>query len=153
MLPVAAVRVLGVWRGEPGRQFLVERVGQVSDVAQRRRLSGTLRERVLLQAVLGDRPGSRDSALKDLVAWDQFVDHAEPVGPLAGPPSTASDDAVGGDWEGPGHVLPERAVPPMNADERSTMAGWLGFYRATPADECAGLDEVQARSAAVPQRP
>jgi uncharacterized damage-inducible protein DinB len=45
---------------------------------------------------------------------------------------------------------PERAVPPMNADERSTLAGWLDFYRATLIGKCDGLDEAQARTAAVP---
>jgi uncharacterized damage-inducible protein DinB len=42
---------------------------------------------------------------------------------------------------------PERAVPPMNADERSTLAGWLDFYRASLAGKCDGLDEQQARTA------
>lgn len=41
-------------------------------------------------------------------------------------------------------------MPPMNADERATLAGWLDFYRATLASKCAGLDEQQLRTASVP---
>jgi uncharacterized damage-inducible protein DinB len=37
----------------------------------------------------------------------------------------------------------------MNADERSTLAGWLDFYRATLIGKCDGLDEAQARIASV----
>jgi uncharacterized damage-inducible protein DinB len=43
---------------------------------------------------------------------------------------------------------PERAVPPMNADERATLAGWLDFYRASLAAKCDGLDDRQARTTA-----
>ena len=42
---------------------------------------------------------------------------------------------------------PERAVPPMNADERSTLTGWLDFYRASLAGKCDGVDDRQARTA------
>ncbi len=41
-------------------------------------------------------------------------------------------------------------MPPMNADERTTLESWLEFYRATLALKCAGLNEEQLRSASVP---
>ncbi|TPW90709.1 DinB family protein [Mycolicibacterium fortuitum] len=44
----------------------------------------------------------------------------------------------------------ERPVPPMNADERTTLESWLEFYRATLALKCEGLNEEQLRSASVP---
>ncbi|WP_076202579.1 DinB family protein [Mycolicibacterium fortuitum] len=44
----------------------------------------------------------------------------------------------------------ERPMPPMNADERTTLESWLEFYRATLALKCAGLNEEQLRSASVP---
>jgi len=44
----------------------------------------------------------------------------------------------------------DRPMPPLNADERATLAGWLEFYRATLADKCGGLDEWQLRTASVP---
>ncbi|NMO91383.1 DinB family protein [Actinomycetospora sp. TBRC 11914] len=47
----------------------------------------------------------------------------------------------------------ERAVPPMSADERDTLAGWLDFYRDTVAAKCHGLDEEQLRTASVPPSP
>jgi len=47
----------------------------------------------------------------------------------------------------------DRPMPPLNADERSTLAGWLEFYRATLADKCEGLDERQLRAASVPPSP
>ena len=31
----------------------------------------------------------------------------------------------------------------MNADERTTLEGWLDFYRATLASKCEGLDDDQ----------
>lgn len=46
--------------------------------------------------------------------------------------------------------MSDRAVPPMNADEHTTLAGWLDFYRATLAGKCYGLDEQQVRTASVP---
>ncbi|WP_280342224.1 DinB family protein [Nocardia neocaledoniensis] len=44
----------------------------------------------------------------------------------------------------------ERPVPPFNADERATLEGWLDFHRVTLARKCAGLDDVQGATAAVP---
>jgi uncharacterized damage-inducible protein DinB len=44
----------------------------------------------------------------------------------------------------------DRPVPPMKADERTTLASWLDFYRATLATKCDGLDEQQLRTASVP---
>lgn len=41
-------------------------------------------------------------------------------------------------------------MPPMNADERTTLESWLEFYRATLALKCEGLNEEQLRSASVP---
>lgn len=41
-------------------------------------------------------------------------------------------------------------MPPMNADERTTLESWLDFYRATLALKCEGLDDGQLRVAAVP---
>jgi uncharacterized damage-inducible protein DinB len=38
----------------------------------------------------------------------------------------------------------------MNADERTTLEGWLDFYRATLHGKCAGLDDEQFRAASVP---
>nr|WP_090274028.1 DinB family protein [Mycolicibacterium komanii]CRL66928.1 hypothetical protein CPGR_00311 [Mycolicibacterium komanii] len=43
----------------------------------------------------------------------------------------------------------DRLTPPMNADERTTMEGWLDFYRATLAAKCEGLDDEQLRVASV----
>jgi uncharacterized damage-inducible protein DinB len=44
----------------------------------------------------------------------------------------------------------ERPLPPLNADERATLDGWLEFHRATLAMKCAGLDDAQAAAASVP---
>ncbi len=44
----------------------------------------------------------------------------------------------------------QRPVPPMNADERTTLESWLDFYRATLASKCDGLDEDQLRTASAP---
>jgi len=44
----------------------------------------------------------------------------------------------------------DRAMPPLNADERTTLEGWLDFHRATLVLKCAGLDDAQAATAAVP---
>jgi uncharacterized damage-inducible protein DinB len=38
-------------------------------------------------------------------------------------------------------------MPPLNADERTTLESWLEFHRATLAIKCAGLDDGQAASA------
>jgi uncharacterized damage-inducible protein DinB len=43
----------------------------------------------------------------------------------------------------------ERPIPPLNADERATLEGWLDFHRTTLAMKCAGLDSAQAAVAAV----
>ncbi|HEY7593394.1 MAG TPA: DinB family protein [Actinophytocola sp.] len=47
----------------------------------------------------------------------------------------------------------DRPTPPMLADERQTLEGWLDFYRATLATKCAGLDDEQLRTAAAPPSP
>ena len=47
-------------------------------------------------------------------------------------------------------VTDERPVPPLNADERATLEGWLDFHRATLALKCAGLDDAQAATASTP---
>ena len=44
-------------------------------------------------------------------------------------------------------------MPPLEADERSTLEGWLDFQRATLARKCAGLDDAQAATTAVPPSP
>ena len=44
-------------------------------------------------------------------------------------------------------------MPPMNADERTTLEGWLDFYRATLALKCEGLDDERLRGASVPPSP
>jgi hypothetical protein len=41
----------------------------------------------------------------------------------------------------------ERPMPPLNADERTTLEGWLDFHRATLAMKCEGVDDKQAASA------
>jgi uncharacterized damage-inducible protein DinB len=44
----------------------------------------------------------------------------------------------------------ERPLPPLNADERTTLESWLDFHRATLARKCEGLDDKQAAEASVP---
>jgi len=44
----------------------------------------------------------------------------------------------------------ERPLPPLNADERTTLESWLEFHRATLAMKCAGLSDEQAAAAPVP---
>ncbi|MET4673806.1 hypothetical protein ABID94_006729 [Streptomyces sp. PvR018] len=39
----------------------------------------------------------------------------------------------------------ERPMPPLVADERSSLEGWLDFYRATLAQKCEELPEDQLR--------
>ena len=46
-------------------------------------------------------------------------------------------------------TMVERSMPQLNADERTTLEGWLDFYRDTMVLKCDGLDEEQLRSAAV----
>jgi uncharacterized damage-inducible protein DinB len=43
-----------------------------------------------------------------------------------------------------------RPMPPLNADERATLEGWLDFHRATLRQKCEGLDDEQAATTAVP---
>ncbi|WP_206045776.1 DinB family protein [Nocardia mangyaensis] len=45
-------------------------------------------------------------------------------------------------------TTPERPMPPLNADERTTLESWLDFYRTTLAMKCQGLDDTQLRTAA-----
>ncbi|GES28688.1 DinB family protein [Streptomyces angustmyceticus] len=48
------------------------------------------------------------------------------------------------------HATPDgRPIPPLQADERATLEGWLDFHRATLALKCAGLEDRQARLAPV----
>jgi len=47
----------------------------------------------------------------------------------------------------------DRSTPPLDADEGTTLASWLDFYRATLAGKCDGLDEAQLRTASVPPSP
>ncbi|KQX55720.1 MULTISPECIES: DinB family protein [unclassified Streptomyces] len=44
----------------------------------------------------------------------------------------------------------DRPLPPLNADERTTLESWLDFHRATLAMKCEGLDDEQAATASVP---
>jgi uncharacterized damage-inducible protein DinB len=44
-------------------------------------------------------------------------------------------------------------MPPLQADERATLEGWLDFYRATLAGKCDGLTDEQLRTASVPPSP
>ncbi|MEQ4206247.1 DinB family protein [Actinopolymorpha sp. B17G11] len=41
-------------------------------------------------------------------------------------------------------------MPPLNADERSTLEAWLDFHRTTLAIKCAGLDDAQAATPSTP---
>jgi hypothetical protein len=44
----------------------------------------------------------------------------------------------------------DRREPPVGADERELLVGWLEFHRATLARKCAGLTDAQLRTRAVP---
>ncbi|WP_328539952.1 DinB family protein [Streptomyces sp. NBC_00344] len=44
----------------------------------------------------------------------------------------------------------ERSEPPLTADERTMLDGWLDYHRDTLALKCAGLDDAQLRTASVP---
>jgi hypothetical protein len=44
----------------------------------------------------------------------------------------------------------ERSMPPLNADERTTLESWLDFHRVTLAMKCEGLDDKQAAAASAP---
>jgi uncharacterized damage-inducible protein DinB len=39
----------------------------------------------------------------------------------------------------------DRAMPPLQADERTTLDAWLDFYRATLITKCDGLSDEQLR--------
>ncbi|MEV1043643.1 DinB family protein [Streptomyces sp. NPDC049916] len=41
----------------------------------------------------------------------------------------------------------ERPMPPLEADERTSLESWLDFYRATLAQKCEGLSDEQLREA------
>ena len=41
-------------------------------------------------------------------------------------------------------------MPPLNADERTTLESWLDFHRATLAMKCEGLDDERAAQTSVP---
>lgn len=47
----------------------------------------------------------------------------------------------------------ERPMPPLDADERTTLAGWLDFYRATLAQKCADLSDEGLREASAAPSP
>jgi len=47
----------------------------------------------------------------------------------------------------------DRATPPLQADERATLEGWLDFYRATLIGKCEGLSDEQLRTASAPPSP
>jgi hypothetical protein len=44
----------------------------------------------------------------------------------------------------------ERTMPPLSADERTTLESWLDFYRVTLASKCEGLVDERLRLASVP---
>jgi Protein of unknown function (DUF664) len=46
-----------------------------------------------------------------------------------------------------------RAMPPLQADERTTLEAWLDFYRTTLVMKCDGLADEQLRTASVPPSP
>ncbi|MFJ5719944.1 DinB family protein [Streptomyces sp. NPDC093149] len=48
---------------------------------------------------------------------------------------------------------PDRAMPPLDADERTSLTSWLDFYRATLAQKCEGLDDERLREASVEPSP
>jgi uncharacterized damage-inducible protein DinB len=52
-----------------------------------------------------------------------------------------------------GMTTTERAMPPLQADERTTLESWLDFYRATLATKCDRLTDEQVRTASVPPSP
>ncbi|MEV4877137.1 DinB family protein [Streptomyces cyaneofuscatus] len=43
--------------------------------------------------------------------------------------------------------ISERSMPPLAADERTSLESWLDFYRATLVQKCAGLPEERLREA------
>lgn len=48
---------------------------------------------------------------------------------------------------------PDRAMPPLDADERTSLTSWLDFYRTTLAQKCEGLDDERLREASVEPSP
>jgi uncharacterized damage-inducible protein DinB len=48
---------------------------------------------------------------------------------------------------------PERSMPPLDTDERTSLESWLDFYRTTLARKCDGLEEDQLRQASVAPSP
>ena len=44
-------------------------------------------------------------------------------------------------------------MPPLYADERTMLEGWLDFHRTTLAMKCDGLNDEQAAAASVPPSP
>ncbi|MEC4015363.1 DinB family protein [Streptomyces sp. H27-D2] len=48
---------------------------------------------------------------------------------------------------------PERAMPPLNADERTSLESWLDFYRSTLAQKCDSLEEDQLRETSAAPSP
>ncbi|MFF0292482.1 DinB family protein [Kitasatospora sp. NPDC004615] len=44
----------------------------------------------------------------------------------------------------------ERLLPPLNADERTTLESWLEFHRVTLVMKCEGLNDEQAAATSVP---
>ncbi|MFF2522643.1 DinB family protein [Streptomyces liangshanensis] len=44
-------------------------------------------------------------------------------------------------------------MPPLDADERTSLESWLDFYRATLAQKCEGLSEHQLREASAAPSP
>jgi uncharacterized damage-inducible protein DinB len=47
----------------------------------------------------------------------------------------------------------DRTMPPLQADERTTLESWLDFYRSTLAMKCDGLTDDQLRTCSVPPSP
>ena len=47
----------------------------------------------------------------------------------------------------------ERAIPPLNADELTTLEGWLDYQRSTLEGRCADLTDEQAATASVEPSP
>src|SRR3954468_7222469 len=52
-----------------------------------------------------------------------------------------------------GMTTTERAMPPLQADERATLESWLDFYRSTLLLKCGGLPDEDLRAASVPPSP
>ncbi|MGH3439513.1 MAG: DinB family protein [Sciscionella sp.] len=48
---------------------------------------------------------------------------------------------------------PERVMPPMEADERTSLESWLDFYRTTLLQKCDSLEEDHFRDASVAPSP